>query len=254
MKQVVDITERRPRHMGKALGEEQAYKEHVSYQSRFDEERVAFGLDPLSSGSLDKYSQPAGIEKFVSAKDKEPESIFASQFAGLADFMQSILDEKAANDQSQPGTNDSTSSPGSLLQFDDQEQPQDVLDTSPSIVSEGHIFQTNQSLPSVSQPVMSRSNGTRLTQEPVAAIAGIIASQARGPNLMQSRWRDQSPDEHAPSMSLQHRHDVMRMSSGQSVSPTSSIQPSAGLYEAAQSSGAKPRAPSPSLPSGSSWW
>lgn len=280
MKQIVDITERRPRPMARAVREEQAYKEHVSYQRRFDEERVAFGLEPRSSGPLEKDPQPADSGDSVLAEDGEPESIFASQFAGLADFMQSILDEKATKNQSQPQANSPTPSPGKSLQLTQQGRPQNTFDASISKIANGHMNggiiqaqnsklhgQTDQSLPAVSQPVISHSTEVRLAQAPIATTANIITTQTTKAGLMQSRWGEGQKEKHNLAMSFENRSGISDMRHGQAVHPAqtappaaqhplaSSIQSIAVLNgEAKGGGGVNASELSYTLPSGSSWW
>lgn len=118
MGQVVDISiDGQPKQLKQEPNEERAYNEHVRQQMQLDQQRVAQGLEPVTA------EPPSGDSELVAAddpavltdEDDGPQSIYTEMFAGLglADFMQSILDEnKAERDaekrteaQGQPTTN-----------------------------------------------------------------------------------------------------------------------------------------------------
>lgn len=110
MGQVVDIsTDGKPQQMSQEPNKERAYDEHVSYQRQFDQQRVAHGLDPIAASSQSGGPVPVAVDDpaLLTAEDG-PQSIYQEKFAdlGLADFMQSILDEKKAERDAEKSTED----------------------------------------------------------------------------------------------------------------------------------------------------
>lgn len=101
MGQVVDISiDGQPKQLRQEPNEERAYDEHVRQQRQLDKERVSHGLEPVSAEPPNGDSEPVAAEDpvVISDGDDGPQSIYTEKFAGLglADFMQSILDENKA--------------------------------------------------------------------------------------------------------------------------------------------------------------
>lgn len=105
MGQVVDIrVQGQPKELAAIPNEKQAYEEHVRYQAQFDQERVAYGLEPVASEVEIGSSAPLDDADFDEAEaeaDDGPQSIFAETFAnlGLADYMRGILKENKGGDK-----------------------------------------------------------------------------------------------------------------------------------------------------------
>lgn len=101
MGQVVDISiDGQPKQLKQEPNEERAYDEHVRQQRHLDQQRVAQGLEPVTAEPSGGDSDPVAAEDpaVISDEDDGPQSIYTEKFAGLglADFMQSILDENKA--------------------------------------------------------------------------------------------------------------------------------------------------------------
>lgn len=100
MGQVVEINQRAPRPMAAAPDEKQSYQRHVAYQRQFDNERVAYGLQPNKEKESEIVDQAAQTGEDPLNEDNALESIFSAQIAGLAGILQRILEEKKAKESS----------------------------------------------------------------------------------------------------------------------------------------------------------
>lgn len=104
MGQVVDISlRRRPQEITQLPNEAEEYIEDVCYRARFDQERVAHGLEPVAIEA-----QPEGFAAVVedefedSEVDDGPPSIWLEKFKqiGLADIARDIIDANKADRES----------------------------------------------------------------------------------------------------------------------------------------------------------
>lgn len=100
MGQVVEINKQAPRPISSAANERESYQKHVAFQRQFDNERVAYGLQPKMEDVPSSRSNPAQVGENPLDEDNALESIFTAQIAGLASMMERILAEKRANDSS----------------------------------------------------------------------------------------------------------------------------------------------------------
>lgn len=271
MGQVIEITDRSPRAMAEVP----------------NEERVSHGLNSLSVQEQDEKLKPVDAGNLTVAGEAEPESIFSSQFAGLADFMQSILDEKKAKDtaekqndhiQTQPQTQPQTSSPGQTQDGASQVSHQvhaqsDFRATSQNTASGPSRTQSqasctgSQTRPDVQaqKPMANDTLEYNVTQLPNTSSAGINDSRTKSPGLMQSRWSIDPHEATITAMPSQTRPSEKTLPSDQgagSAKPivpiTCSLSPSAQstmtVKGTAQGVRTKVKEEVPPLPSGSSWW
>lgn len=286
LQQVIDITERRPRQIAKAPGEERAYQKHVSQQRQFDEERQAFGLDPRSPAVQNNTCQPTVGAAVVDNAEPEsgPPSIFATQFAGLADSMQSILDEKDAKARSEPQINIQGPSQGGQTQYGEQGRVQKVPDATSSntIISQPrNQLQTtcpellrdrsmqvrpnvqsgspDQPLPRPSLPAVNHTPESRHAQQPNVALTSQTATTPIARGLMQSIWSN-APQVLPGNMSKSHDESMVP---AQPTPPAARRLPARSEQANVQSSHVGGRAhinvtkakeSNLALPSGSSWW
>lgn len=115
MGQVVDISiDGQPKELKKEPNEERAYDEHVRQQRQLDQQRVSHGLDPVAAEAPSVDSDPIAAEDLAVLTDEDdgPQSIYTEKFAGLglADFMQSILNENKAERDAERRTKNQTQS------------------------------------------------------------------------------------------------------------------------------------------------
>lgn len=100
--QVVDISvDGQPKKkLNQEPDEERAYDEHVRQQRQLDQQRVSHGLEPVAAETPSRDADPVAVEDpaVLTDEDDGPQSIYTEKFAnlGLADFMQSILNENKA--------------------------------------------------------------------------------------------------------------------------------------------------------------
>lgn len=94
MGQVIDITKQKPRQTDQVSGDRLCHQKHIPGPGQAAGERVASSLLPGPPQPGDQNPQPALPGDQSSLEDGQVQSTLAPQFAGLADFMQSILDEK----------------------------------------------------------------------------------------------------------------------------------------------------------------
>lgn len=191
-----------------------------------DEERVSHGLNALSVHNEDENHQPVGAPDLTVGEEDEPPSIFSPQFAGLADFIKSILVEKKAKnireghdgqDQTQPRAN----SPDRILDAASRVSYQVQAQTGPRAISGSTVSgalrtqlqasstdsqprldvqvqtgaqnatkssQVDQRLSSMSQPVGNGALEASVTQLPNSSAADTSDAQSKSPGLLQSRW------------------------------------------------------------------
>lgn len=109
MGQVVEINQQAPRPMASAPdeNERQAYQRHVANQRKFDNERVAYGLQSKNGEEPGSLGQPAqnGEDPL---EDNTLESIFTAQITGFAGMMERILAEKKAREWSEKSQRENT--------------------------------------------------------------------------------------------------------------------------------------------------
>ncbi|KAJ4418115.1 hypothetical protein N0V82_005779 [Gnomoniopsis sp. IMI 355080] len=109
MGQVVDMSiDGQPKEMTQEPNEERAYDEHVEHQRQLDQKRVAHGLEPVAARALSGSPVRGTADDIASLSDEDdgPQSIYTEKFAslGLADFMQSILNENKAERETERQT------------------------------------------------------------------------------------------------------------------------------------------------------
>lgn len=86
--QVVSI-HREPQPISPIPNEKKALERDAVRKSQIEQERARFGLEPGTVSDL-----VTGIDELSLEDGKEPESVYASQFAKMAAFMEGILAEK----------------------------------------------------------------------------------------------------------------------------------------------------------------
>lgn len=206
LNQIVDITVGGPRPMTRAPAEERAYQDHLSHQKQFDDQRVAYGLESLSAGLMDQGYQPVGGPDITLTDDGLPESIYASQFAGLAEFMQSILDEKTAKleGEKQYQQSQGRDRPPFKPQMDatrQQHPPHGGFDGLSQLTANSqHTTQLPQGPHQACQDVQAQNNagrseqsgqtGQRLALNGTSAVkaANGTDDKTQSPDMSQSRW------------------------------------------------------------------
>lgn len=101
--QVVEINQQAPRPMASAPdeNERQAYQRHVADQRKFDNERVAYGLQPNNGEESGGLGQPAQNGEDPLEEENALESIFTAQIVGLAGMIERILAENKAKEWSE---------------------------------------------------------------------------------------------------------------------------------------------------------
>ncbi|KUI59005.1 ATP-dependent helicase NAM7 [Cytospora mali] len=98
MGQVV-TTDQQPRPMAQIPTEQRALENGTSQRPQIERERAEFGLEPRILGH-----EVSDIDGLCLVDQQEPESIFASQFADMAAFMEDMLAEKKRKQTSHSST------------------------------------------------------------------------------------------------------------------------------------------------------
>lgn len=296
LQQVIDITERCPRQIAKAPGEERAYEKHVSFQRQFDEERQAFGLDPRFLAAPNNDYQPADADAAIDdgEPDSVPASIFSDMFAGLAVYLQEVLDGKDAKARPEPEISIPGPSQGARAQVSHPVKLQKVPDVTSqdAIISQPRIqsqmtspeLHTDQNLwaqlhvwssspdqqPAVpSWPAVNHSPDAKPTQQPSVANTSQTTTKPKARGLKQSMWSYAAQEAHASDMAPQDLPGNITKPCNQSMAPPKTMEPAVSHLpsqpeqptlqsqfnsEAARIHDGKTKASTSSLPSGSSWW
>lgn len=248
MGQVVNISvDGQPKELKQEPNEERAYDEHVRQQRQLDQQRVSHGLEPIAAKAPSVDSDPVAAEDpaVLTDEDDGPQSIYTEKFAGLglADFMQSILNEnkaerdaeKRTKNQAQSTINGAACAQGGPPIIDDQTESGTGVSTSTQY--HGHAtYRTSE----IADGVHHRScdlNGLDAARSIKPSVTSHSTDGSSRPDLDEAPTGDHCKT--GPSQS------------GWNTVPSKSGQDATGDAQVGAEAAENAKQP---LPSGSDWW
>ncbi|ROW10457.1 hypothetical protein VMCG_01848 [Cytospora schulzeri] len=228
MRQVV-TTDREPRPIAPMPREQEGLEQNAAREPQTERKRAEIGLEP---GNVD--DKVHGIGGLSLVDRQEPESIFATQFADIAAFMEGILAEKKKKKTSQ-GSIYNAAPPSGGHNGVSLETRAASAGQNPELAS-SRCKPDGEGPPSTTEPVVNQAQHIGMVQaRPTTQTMGAPAQDLSRTHVMTTTWQMASSQGQPPQRSVQPR-----------LSGTDANRGIKGM-------GARKEEASP-LPAGQSWW